>query len=94
MLMYALLNYATGKDNSCTEALGKAFFCLSIASVSATGLTFPPFTAHTNIEYSWTKNCHYSTTLCVCLFILKRCIYSVLSWYILPKHLLCMRNSY
>ena len=49
--MYPSLNYATGKDNSCTEALGKAFFCLSFASVCATGLTFPPFPAHTNTEY-------------------------------------------
>lgn len=63
--MYPSLNYATGKDNSRTEALGKAFLCLYIASVCATGLTFPPLTAHTNIEYSWTKNCHYSTTLCI-----------------------------
>lgn len=91
--MYPSLNYATGKDSNCTEALGKAFTCLYIASICATGLTFLPFTAHTNIEYSLTKNCHYSTPLCICLFIVKRCIYSVLSWYILPKHLLCMRNS-
>lgn len=50
--MYPSLNYATGKDNSCTEALSKAFFCLSFASVCATGLSFPSFPAHTNIEYS------------------------------------------
>lgn len=49
--MYPSLNYATGKDNGCTEALSKAFFCLSFASVCATGLLFPPFPAHTNIEY-------------------------------------------
>lgn len=46
--MYPSLNYATGKDNSRTEALGKALFSLFFASVCATGLTFPPFTAHTN----------------------------------------------
>lgn len=90
--MYPSLNYATGKNDSCTEALGKAFFCLSFASVCATGLTFSPFPAHTNTEYSQTKNCHYSTTLSICLFILKSCIYSVLSWYTLPKHIFCMRN--
>lgn len=39
--MYPSLNYATGKDNSCTEALSKAFFCLSFTSVYATGLAFP-----------------------------------------------------
>lgn len=91
--MYPSLNYATGKDNSCTEALSKAFFCLSFASVCATGLSFPPFPAHTNIEYSWKKPCHYSSTLSIRLFILKSCVYSVLSWYTLPKHIFCMRNS-
>lgn len=94
IVVYPSLNYATGKGNSRTEALGKAFFCLSFASVHAAGLAFPPFTAHTNAEYSWTKNCHYITTLCICLFILKRCIYSVLSWCILLKHILCVRNSF
>lgn len=44
--MYPSLTYATGKGNSRTEALGKAFFCLYVASVCAMGLTFPPFTAH------------------------------------------------
>lgn len=44
--MYPSLTYATGKDNSRTEALGKAFFCLYVASVCATGLTCSPFTAH------------------------------------------------
>lgn len=48
-LVYLSLNYATGKDNSCTEALGKAFFSLSFASVCATGLTFPPFPAQYRI---------------------------------------------
>lgn len=91
--MYPSLNYATGKDNSRTEALGKAFLCLYVASVCATGLTFPPLTAHTNTEYSWTKNLPLQYTHCIWLFILERCIYSVFSWYILPKHLLCMRNS-
>lgn len=91
--MYPSLNYATGKDNSCTEALSKAFFCLSFTSVCATGLAFPLFPAHTNTEYSRTENCHYSTSLSICLFILKSCIYSVLSWYTLPKHIFYMINS-
>lgn len=38
--MYPSLNYATGKDNSRTEALGKAFFCLYVASVVQQGLHF------------------------------------------------------
>ena len=92
-LMYPSLNYATGEDNSCTEALGKAFFSLPFASVCATGLKFPLFPGHANTEYSWTKNCFYIITLAIFLFILKSCTYSVLSWYPLPKHVFCMRHS-
>lgn len=46
-----------------------------------------------NIEYSWPKHCHYSSILSICLFILKSCIYSVLSWYTQLKHIFCLRNS-